>query len=147
MGAFFSTIGVAVALFLIFLFIVFISSIGIKSVLFPMFEFIESLCNKFKFQKHKDIFKSDDVKDGAMKTISITSGTCSCCGKKYIGTTDDENTPLKEVSIFGETKVLCYNCLDKLVKQWEKKNKTNEVIFTQSAENLKNIFNNKEENK
>lgn len=40
--------------------------------------------------------------ESMMNVITITSGSCQCCGKIWIGTSRDKDCPLKEVEFMGE---------------------------------------------
>lgn len=82
-----------------------------------------------------------------MKEIVITTGKCQCCGRTYIGTTDDSDCPLKAVEFMGTSKVLCQDCLNRLMTDFQRSGVSQEKKFSSSAESLRDLLSNIGNNK
>lgn len=74
--------------------------------------------------------------DAAMKTVNITTGQCQNCGRTWVGTTADTDTPLTEVEFMGEKRILCAECLAKLKAEFDHSGESSEKKYTRSAKNL-----------
>ena len=80
--------------------------------------------------------------ESLMKEIVITTGKCQCCGRTYIGTTDDSDCPLKSVEFMGTSKVLCQDCLNQLMTDFQRSGFSQEKKFSSSAEGLRDLLSN-----
>ena len=85
--------------------------------------------------------------ESLMKEIVITTGKCQCCGRTYIGTTSDSDCPLKAVEFMGTSKVLCQDCLNQLMSEFQRSGVSQEKKFSSSAESLRDLLSNIGNNK
>lgn len=110
---------------------------GMKALFRNMGEKIKGMF----FKKNK---REEDVQaqkpEAMMDIVTITAGTCQSCGRTFIGTTADKDCPLKVVKFMGETKVICDDCLKKLLAEFNKTHVSSEKHYSKSANDLKNML-------
>lgn len=75
-----------------------------------------------------------------MKEIVITTGKCQCCGRTYIGTSQDSDCPLKAVEFMGAGKVLCQDCLERLMADFQRSAVSREKRYSASARELRDLL-------
>lgn len=78
--------------------------------------------------------------EAMMDIVTLTSGTCQSCGKTFIGTTEDRDSPLRVVSFMGESRVLCNECLDHIMQEFNSSHASGETRFSQNALHLKELL-------
>lgn len=90
----------------------------------------------------KNVFSGKkESPEAMMDIVTLTSGSCQSCGKKFIGTADDKNPPLKVVTFMGESRVLCNECLDRVLAEFNRSQSSSETRYSQSAMRLKELLN------
>ena len=82
-----------------------------------------------------------------MDIVTLTSGTCQSCGKKFIGTTEDKDPPLRVVTFMGESRVLCNDCLSRIMKEFNSSHESGETMYSQNAMKLKELLSSTQGNK
>ncbi|WP_165075144.1 MULTISPECIES: hypothetical protein [unclassified Desulfovibrio] len=75
-----------------------------------------------------------------MKEIVITTGKCQCCGRTYIGTSQDSDCPLKAVEFMGAGKVLCQDCLERIMADFQRSAVSGEKRYSASARELRDLL-------
>lgn len=78
--------------------------------------------------------------EAMMDIVTLTSGTCQSCGKKFIGTTEDTNPPLKVVTFMGESRVLCNDCLARIMAEFNRSQESKETKYSKSALKLQELL-------
>lgn len=147
MAGFFTTIGVAVAIILVFCFLFASVTRGFKAMFFGIVaKMREWLSGKttgpFAEAPRQGGFFTGGKPGSLMKEIVITAGQCQCCGRTYIGTSADTECPLKAVEFMGASKVLCQDCLDRLMADFQRSDKSHEKQYSSSARNLRDLLSN-----
>lgn len=145
MPGFFTTLGVAVAIILVFCVLFASVTSGFKAMFLGIVNKIReglSEGNAATLRQAGDrIFKMGQQRpESLMREIVITTGKCQCCGRTYIGTTDDSDCPLKAVEFMGASKVLCQDCLNKLMADFQHSGVSQEKKYSSSAENLRDLL-------
>ncbi len=102
---------------------------GIKAL---FVELKNKIKNKFSGKK-----KSPEA---MMDIVTLTSGTCESCGRKFIGTTADKDPPLRVVTFMGESRVLCNDCLAHILAEFNKSQSSEETHYSQNALKLKELL-------
>lgn len=91
--------------------------------------------------KIKGKFSGKKVSPEAMMDIvTLTSGTCQSCGKTFIGTTEDKDPPLRSVTFMGERRILCDECLGRIMAEFNSSRNSKETRYSQSAIKLKELL-------
>lgn len=85
--------------------------------------------------------------EGMVESITITTGTCDCCGRTFVGTTEDKDKPLQRVKFMGITKNICSDCLKKLFENFNKSSKKGTTYYSENAQKLKDMLDNLNFNK
>ena len=78
--------------------------------------------------------------EAMMDIVTLTSGTCQSCGKKFIGTTEDKNPPLRVVTFMGESRVLCNDCLARIMAEFNRSQESKETRYSKSAIKLQELL-------
>lgn len=96
------------------------------------------------WQRKKDgsAAKDAEVTDpsGMVETVTITTGTCDCCGRAFIGTSADKESPLQIVKFMGVSRNICSDCLKRLFDNFNKKTGSGEILYSESAQKLKDML-------
>lgn len=105
-------------------------------------------------QRKKDgsAAKDAEITDpaGMVETVTITTGTCDCCGRTFVGTTSDKESPLQIVRFMGVSKKICTDCLNRLFDNFNKEKGSGETLYSENAQKLKEMLekmDNHQENK
>lgn len=91
--------------------------------------------------------KAQAQPEAMMDIVTLTSGTCQSCGKKFIGTTEDKDPPLRVVTFMGESRVLCNDCLARIMKEFNSSRKSGETMYSQKAMKLKELLSSTQDDK
>lgn len=124
-----------------------------KTVLLVIFVPLAVIClGAFLFAGIKALFKQIKARvknkfshektppEAMMDIVTLTSGTCQSCGKTFIGTTEDKNPPLRVVNFMGESRILCNECLERILAEFNRSQSSEETRYTQSALKLKELL-------
>lgn len=107
-----------------------------------LFAGIKALFSLLK-AKIKNFFspkKEDPTPEAMMDIVTLTSGTCQSCGRTFIGTTEDKEPALRVVTFMGESRVLCNECLNRVMGEFNSSHKSCGTRYTQSALRLKELL-------
>lgn len=85
--------------------------------------------------------------EAMMDIVTLTSGTCQSCGKKFIGTSEDKDPPLRVVTFMGESRVLCNDCLARIMTEFNSSHESQETRYSQNAMKLKELLSSTHDNK
>lgn len=145
MSGFFTALGVAVAIILVLCVLFASVTSGFKAMFLGIVNKIREGLPKENRQMLRQtgdkLFKMEQQQpESLMKEIVITTGKCQCCGRTYIGTTDDSDCPLKAVEFMGTSKVLCQDCLNQLMTDFQRSGVSQEKKFSSSAEGLRDLL-------
>ncbi|MBD5646565.1 MAG: hypothetical protein HDQ89_02730 [Desulfovibrio sp.] len=147
MAGFFTTIGVAVAIILVLCVLFASVTRGFKAMFLGIVARLrEALSGTQESAPGKPgggIFTTGGSQgEPLMKEIVITAGQCQCCGRTYIGTSADSECPLKAVQFMGASKVLCQDCLTRLMADFQRSEKSREKKYSSSAQDLRDLLSN-----
>ena len=95
---------------------------------------------RHKWGKDKEAEITDPA--GMVETITITKGVCDCCGRTFVGTTSDKDSPLQIVKFMGISRNICSDCLKKLFAQFKRENRRGETLYSDNAKKLKDMLDN-----
>lgn len=114
-----------------------------------LFAGIKSLFLRIKAGISRKFFgkESQLSPEAMMDIVTLTSGTCQSCGKKFIGTTEDKDPPLRVVTFMGESRVLCNDCLARILKEFNSSHESRETRYSQNAMKLKDLLSSTQDNK
>lgn len=114
-----------------------------------LFAGIKALFQRLKTKLSDKIHgrKSQIPPEAMMDIVTLTSGTCQSCGKTFIGTTEDKDPPLRVVTFMGESRVLCNDCLARIMKEFTSRHESNETHYSQNAMKLKELLSSTQNNK
>ena len=144
MAGFFTTIGVAVAIILALCFLFASVTRGFKAMFLGIVvKLREALAGTGAGAPRRPgggVFHNGRQTESLMKEIIITTGQCQCCGRTYIGTSEDSDCPLKAVEFMGTGKVLCQDCLTRLMADFQRSGKSRERKYSPSARNLRDLL-------
>lgn len=152
MAGFFTTIGVAVAIILVLCFLFASVTRGFKAMFLGIVAKLrEALSGPQAGAPRRargGFFNMGGGQpESLMKEIVITTGQCQCCGRTYIGTSEDSDCPLKAVEFMGASKVLCQDCLTRLLADFQRSDKSQEKKYSSSAQSLRDLLSNIGSNK
>lgn len=107
-----------------------------------LFAGIKALFFRIKRRIREKFFHKKEQKrpEAMMDIVTMTSGTCQSCGRKFIGTTEDKEPPLKVVTFMGESRVLCNECLARIMAEFNSSHVSGETRYTESALKLKELL-------
>ncbi|MBD5418332.1 MAG: hypothetical protein HDR50_11990 [Desulfovibrio sp.] len=147
MSGFFTALGAAVAIILVLCVLFASVTSGFKAMFLGIVNKIREGLPKDNGQTLRQagdkLFNMGQQQpESLMKEIVITTGKCQCCGRTYIGTTDDSDCPLKAVEFMGTSKVLCQDCLNQLMSEFQRSGVSQEKKFSSSAEGLRDLLSN-----
>ncbi|MDE7241526.1 hypothetical protein [Desulfovibrio sp.] len=147
MAGFITTIGVAIAIILVFCVLFASVTAGFKAMFLAIVNKIRgglpTDSGQTLRQAGSKLFNMGQQRpDSLMKEIVITTGKCQCCGRTYIGTTEDTECPLKAVEFMGASKVLCQDCLNRLVTDFQRSGVSEEMKYSSSAGHLRDLLSN-----
>lgn len=77
---------------------------------------------------------------GMVETVTLTAGTCDCCGRTFIGTTSDEESQLQIVKFMGVSKNICKDCLKRLFDNFNREKGRGETLYSENAKKLKDML-------
>lgn len=147
MPGFITTLGVAVAIILVLCLLFASVTAGFKAMFLGIVnkirEGLPTESGQTLRQAGSKLFNIGQQRpESLMKEIVITTGKCQCCGRTYIGTTADSDCPLKAVEFMGTSKVLCQDCLNQLMTEFQRNGVSQEKKFSTSAESLRDLLSN-----
>ena len=147
MAGFFTTIGVAVAIILVLCLLFASVTRGFKAMFLGIVAKLrQGLSGTPEASPRKaggGFFTMGGTdSEPLMKEIVITAGQCQCCGRTYIGTSADSECPLKAVEFMGASKVLCQDCLTRLMADFQRSDKSREKKYSSSAQDLRDLLSN-----
>lgn len=152
MAGFFTTIGVAVAIILVLCLLFASVTRGFKAMFFGIVAKLRGVLSGTQEPAPRTpgggFFNMGGSRtEPLMKEIVITAGQCQCCGRTYIGTSADSECPLKAVEFMGASKVLCQDCLTRLMTDFQRSDKSREKKYSSSAQDLRDLLSNIGNNK
>lgn len=152
MAGFFTTIGVAVAIILVLCLLFASVTRGFKAMFFGIVAKLRGALSGTQepapSTPRGGFFNMGGSRtEPLMKEIVITAGQCQCCGRTYIGTSADSECPLKAVEFMGASKVLCQDCLTRLMADFQRSDKSREKKYSSSAQDLRDLLSNIGSNK
>lgn len=152
MAGFFTTIGVAVAIILVLCVLFASVTRGFKAMFLGIVARLRQALSGTQEPAHGKpgggIFTTGGSQgEPLMKEIVITAGQCQYCGRTYIGTSADSECPLKAVEFMGASKVLCQDCLTRLMTDFQRSEKSREKKYSSSAQELRDLLSNIGNNK
>ena len=152
MAGFFTTIGVAVAIILVLCFLFASVTRGFKAMFFGIVAKLRGALSGTEEGPARTpgggfFNMGGSQPESLMKEIVITAGQCQCCGRTYIGTSADSECPLKAVEFMGASKVLCQDCLTRLMADFQRSDKSREKKYSSSAQELRDLLSNIGSNK
>ena len=146
MAGFFTTIGVAVAIILVLCVLFASVTRGFKAMFLGIVARLRQALSGTQEaspgQATGGFFTTGSQGQPLMKEIVITAGQCQCCGRTYIGTSADSECPLKAVEFMGASKVLCQDCLTRLMADFQRSEKSREKKYSSSAQDLRDLLSN-----
>lgn len=145
MAGFFTTIGVAVAIILVLCVLFASVARGFKAMFLGIVAKLREALSGTQETSPRTpgggFFSMGGSRtEPLMKEIVITTGQCQCCGRTYIGTSADSECPLKAVEFMGAGKVLCQDCLTRLMADFQRSDKSREKKYSPSAQNLRDLL-------
>ena len=146
MAGFFTTIGVAVAIILVLCLLFASVTRGFKAMFLGIVGKLRQAVSGTEEAAPRKaaggFFSTGSQGEPLMKEIVITAGQCQCCGRTYIGTSADSECPLKAVEFIGASKVLCQDCLTRLMTGFQRSEKSREKKYSSSAQDLRDLRSN-----
>ena len=142
MAGFFTTIGVAVAIILVLSFLFASVAAGFKAMCSGIVARLREAAAQAPGPRQGGLFGGLGQRrdEPLMKEIVITTGRCQGCGRTYVGTSEDSDCPLKAVEFLGASKVLCQDCLTRLLADFQRSGESRETKYSASARNLRDLL-------
>ncbi|MDE6734757.1 MAG: hypothetical protein K2J64_04740 [Desulfovibrio sp.] len=142
MAGFFMTLGVAAGIILAFCLLFMSVAAGFKAMFLGIAARLrEALTGAAPAHPGRaGSFGFGGRQEPLMKEIIITTGKCQCCGRTYIGTSQDNDCPLKAVEFMGTGKVLCQDCLERIMADFQRTAVSREKRYSASARELRDLL-------
>lgn len=140
MSSFLSIIGGAVAIVAVLIVLMYINTIGIKTIFNNFLKILKRDSSSQLRNVGDRLGNIAKSMNSEMRVVQLTTGKCDCCGETFVGTTDDHDCPVQQVSFMGESSVLCNKCLEDLMTKFKKRGKSTKKNFSASAEAFRGLL-------